>query len=540
MVSDELQEEMKKWEDCAKIFINAGTGSGKTYFVINTYIPYILEKNGNILMLCNRNTLKSQIEEDFENMIFRKYQYPAEARRKVEIQTYQALEQDLIVNGYDACKRKYVKYHVIVCDEVHYFLCDSIFNTNTIQSFDFIVREWMDKQCIFISATIDRIQEEIIGAFDDINNARLKYPYAPTNLSHFWNKRRYTYGHSIDFSNLEVFNFQNLKHLTELIINNKEKWLIFVSSFTDAEKIYDDLCKQDEKSIGFCCSNEEDVIKKYKGRAIDEIKNMLAKENRFTERILISTAVLDNGISMKDKKLLNIAILTGDKESYLQMIGRKRILADEKVHLYLCIQNKSYFSKKKSTIHQLLNEYLVMDRKQQSEIGQFLLQSRDKKNIFLHQYMTVVRTEPYGKAQFRINTLSIKQWRYLYNEYGEICNGLEIDENFFIRKQLEWLGLDESNVVDHSFEYKQKILQEIIEDLKREMEQPVDKDTCIKILLKYRDVVHEEIDVSIRLNENLSGKKLNALFEKYNVNARINSTKNKNRKNVYYVEEIRT
>lgn len=62
------------------MFITAPTGSGKTYFILNTLLPYARERNWNILYLVNRKILKEQLEEDVKEI---DNQYFVEGKRGV-------------------------------------------------------------------------------------------------------------------------------------------------------------------------------------------------------------------------------------------------------------------------------------------------------------------------------------------------------------------------------------------------------------------------------------------------------------------------
>lgn len=56
----------------------------------------------------------------------------------------------------------------------------------------------------------------------------------------------------------------------------------------------------------------------------------------FSQRVLIATKVLDNGINLKDPSLRHIVIEAYEKTTFLQMLGRKRqIDTHESIHLYL-------------------------------------------------------------------------------------------------------------------------------------------------------------------------------------------------------------
>ena len=47
---------------------DAGTNSGKTYFILKTLLPWAYERRKRILILCNREALRNQIERDVNRL----------------------------------------------------------------------------------------------------------------------------------------------------------------------------------------------------------------------------------------------------------------------------------------------------------------------------------------------------------------------------------------------------------------------------------------------------------------------------------------
>lgn len=48
--------------------LDAGTNSGKTYFILKTLLPWAYERRKRILILCNREALRNQIERDAKRL----------------------------------------------------------------------------------------------------------------------------------------------------------------------------------------------------------------------------------------------------------------------------------------------------------------------------------------------------------------------------------------------------------------------------------------------------------------------------------------
>ena len=76
-----------------------------------------------------------------------------------------------------------------------------------------------------------------------------------------------------------------------------------------------------------------DIEEKYKWDYLQE------RGNLGQYRVLISTSVLDNGFSIKDKEVKNIALFTDDKIEFLQELGRVRLEPNQKVKIYISKMN---------------------------------------------------------------------------------------------------------------------------------------------------------------------------------------------------------
>lgn len=542
MISEKLSiEELKKLEVNAKVFIDAGTGSGKTYFVINTYIPYMMRMNKQVLLLCNRTTLKEQVVEDIKRFVFKNGRFDFDISQYIWVTTYQALEQELITNGYEVWKNKYSKYDALICDEVHYFLSDASFNPNVAHSFEFLTSEFLFKQCFFMSATIERVESHIKKTIMRKNEAYMRCGKGGLETAFITNKKWHDVRDEPDYTNLHIECIADYEHLKEEVERSRQKWLIFVPSITEGKRIYDTL-KSLNKKVGFCSAEGNENFADYKGRSSEDIKKMLARQNTFTEDVLISTAVIDTGVSIHDGRLLNIAIFTDNRESFLQMLGRKRIHDSEKgkIKLYLFAGNEKYFNAKRIFAKRVLDDYYVWKNKKQIEILARLLSKDDSKKL-MEGYMTIQKYmhvgNPYNELGWVcVSELSIMQWSYLYNEYEENYQGLCSDENFFIRKQLGWLGLEFDALHRTLDDCKRDVLKNIAETLLEKMSNPVSKKEKQELLLEFRQVLHESVDSSIRTNENVSEKRINELFEKYNISVQIRSKRESNAM-VYWAEE---
>lgn len=120
--SDLVKETYKEWAN-TRIIFDGGTGTGKTYFVLNQLAPYAQANGKTVLYLCNRRNLKQQVFDAVREL---------NLKDTVTVLTYQALQKTLRNESVP----EQVDY--IVVDECHYFTSDAMFNEYTDLSYDYI------------------------------------------------------------------------------------------------------------------------------------------------------------------------------------------------------------------------------------------------------------------------------------------------------------------------------------------------------------------------------------------------------------------
>lgn len=302
-VSDIItQKEISKWSNNDVITIEAGTGVGKSYFIKNILYEIAKEENKKILMLLHREKTMVQFVKEIEK---------DNKQDVIDIKTYQSIEYTLLNNKeIDVCEYKYV-----VCDEFHYMIGDSAFNSTTDMSFNFISK--LNCVRIFMSATCD-------GMLDFLNDN------IEGNIK--------SYSIPIKFNFIKRINFFNrdktIEELIEKFIKKNKKAIIFLNS---AEQCYNLYNKFKNNSL-FCCGKSS---KFYKYVNEEEINNMLINEC-FDKNILITTTCLDAGVNIIDDRLTEIICDVNDVNVMKQCIGRKRLQSSkDKITLYIKDVNKN-------------------------------------------------------------------------------------------------------------------------------------------------------------------------------------------------------
>ena len=391
-ISDKIKEEFFCWGQGDMVFISSPTGSGKTTFIFKRLLPYYAKSGYKILYFVNRKILRYQLEEEI------KKEY-AQYQNNIKILTYQKLEEYILKKNY--FELSILKQHqVVVCDETHYFLSDSLFNANTDLSFNWINITYSDRVRVFLSATIydvrklldseadldathqieipvsiamsDAIPSETYshGYSNDMSTARniINRAINTLNLNNergnfsYLTKKVFIYNSDICNESYRIDYIENRNMVVEKIMSDtNNKWLIFVDSIEYGKEIEKDLKKRKEMML---VDADVETEKKYREfevvfltadykKDIDAVEESIIVQKKKMQRanVLIATSVLDNGISLQDCNLKNIILFADNEVEFLQMIGRKRReVAEGEINLFLFKYSETDFKKR-------LNEY---------------------------------------------------------------------------------------------------------------------------------------------------------------------------------------
>lgn len=397
-VSDIItKDECRSWKPNDRIVIVAPTGAGKTHFVLNTLLEIAIERNQTILYLCNRTLVMEQVwvnakEKGLEFEYIDGLLYS----NNIIITTYQNIEAKggfiYTENGY----RETINFYYCVCDEAHYFVHDSVFNMNT-NTIPNIIKNYMKKIIIYMTATDEQFRmqnssNDIKYIFEDIGKKIQELNYIIENYEYdekynlWFNKncviytcdaiyvkrlkdfcempyckiicsyiKNISYNNEWkvfdqikpDYSPYDVYYYNEINELIELIkLNPNDKWLIFSMNKDEGKELAETINKRIEKDTAIFLdsklvhSKDKNVLKNDKLLKRKNIYNEIRDNNKFSCRVLISTTVLDNGVSIHDSDLKHIVLPSHNKTEFLQMIGRKRLADNETVKLY--IKNHTY------------------------------------------------------------------------------------------------------------------------------------------------------------------------------------------------------
>lgn len=295
-VADYIGEDYKEWSN-ELVLISAGTGRGKTTFIVDVLLTYAASNNKRLLYLCNRSELKAQVTE----------RIPAELKPFIKITTYQAFEGQMQATG------RFGHYDYIVGDEAHYFFDDS-FNQQTDISGKYLVNAAVkDSVVILMSATGSLIFPTLIRA--GYVKRKDRYYTIPGNYA-FVDK---------------VFLYQKKyvdNIISKILSETDDKILFFCNDLTRLGKMY----KAYGEQAYYRCSKSRRKSSVIPSNILKTGDNCIRKVDdriiTFDKRILFTTTVLDNGVDIKDPSLKHIFSEVFDFNALIQSLGRKRSLSE--------------------------------------------------------------------------------------------------------------------------------------------------------------------------------------------------------------------
>lgn len=499
-LNEKIGEDLKKQIINGKkfIFIDAPTGSGKTQLILRMLRPWIREQGKSMLILVSRAILEEQMEEELYDSIFEDLDTANAALDQVTTMTYHRCAE--------LVKRKQmVEYDMVICDECHFFITDSTYAIGAAQiSYNWVVNQKQATK-IFLSGTMDSFHAFINNDRELVYDHMLSMRKA-TIISNGANSAIRFHERS-DYSSLRTKYLNSNEEIITLCEQNKgKKSIIFTSSLYTGENLLEELKEKNIKAFFLTSQNRD-------SEEGGKVVKTLAEKGFFPLDVLIATAVLDVGVSIKDRNLNQIFIRSYNQEEFLQMIGRVRVPQEkgyEGITLYINKIKQQYVDRRLDSERDIINTIELARKKDDLALafanGEL---SRDKCPFL---YFTADSVE--------ISNLAVYRHRELFKKYKEVSEGLAVDPDFFLMKQLGWLGLEESYSIQNYVgkEVREEIKKEVAESLEKIYLEYGDKelsgkDEKIKLLAKIKPYVRKLNSQYVRSNNTLSDKKFNEFCE---------------------------
>ncbi len=156
-VSETIGDEYKKWRKGDVVYIQAQTGTGKTFFITgDEKVKGLLDKMPcweKLIYICNRIELKRQLKIDLLNKFGIRIKRDDKNKDMVDVDwldnqtiinnvvitSYHAIADGELGNIYKDESNSVSDFDYIVCDECHFFLTDAGFNNKTYLAYEELV-----------------------------------------------------------------------------------------------------------------------------------------------------------------------------------------------------------------------------------------------------------------------------------------------------------------------------------------------------------------------------------------------------------------
>lgn len=335
-LSEIIGSDYRGWKQ-KKIFLEAPTGMGKTTFILQEILPYVNARGGKLLILCNRKLLREQ----YWYALIRQFKRYSEFVQAVEVKTYQQLAEE-VKSGVNV-RTMFAEYELICCDETHYFYADSDFNGfGTYVLLQTIVLASIAKTTIFMTATMDEVKPLIKKT---ISNCMRKLRYDGDDMRLYDGCEETVtvdLGYLVDYSRFKCFSTPDIKSLCSIAAKADKKTIIFIDDKRKALEMKETIEKCGVRAMDVMLLNSKNLEESENGNLVRN----LAMNHKVLPKVLITTSVLDNGVSIESSEVGNIAIITESQISFLQMLGRVRVGYAEKCNLYFVERGSEYFEKR--------------------------------------------------------------------------------------------------------------------------------------------------------------------------------------------------
>lgn len=406
------------------IIIAAPTGSGKTKAIINM----IKNSDVPILYLTNRVATLLQFKKDYVKAT-KNIDIPIEAIDIVSLGdnitalTYQKFTE----RAYQYKGKKYM----IILDEVHCLLEDATFSVYPEKFIRYLESNPNNTSRIYLTATPDAVSPGIAYAESnagagaaletitwdtEVKSVFYAYAHYSTRV-----KMVYSVKTNWDYIDFKIYSPDDTKELVDYIKaanENNIKSLIYINDINKGKVI--------QEALGNAQHVYSDDDKR---KDIAEI----AKNERFTDKNLITTKVAENGISLHDDELNLIVVETLDLITLQQVIGRARVNRKKPRKITVLIPDYSY-----TDIGNAIASISVQLKKAKEAT-----ENPDNALEYADEYPALVYYDSKAKKPV-VNAMAIKSLEYQLNFLKEL-RGEKEAVHAFAQKVLE--TYDKSTVI---------------------------------------------------------------------------------------------
>lgn len=348
----------------SRVFIESPTGTGKSTFIFKNLIPQIASDkkrhSHSILYLGNRDALKLQIGKNIEslhsayaesilednpsNSNLKKYYYDdGDNKACLYISNYQSMLKQINMWNFGSVLEIDLKedIEIVIFDEVHFFLDDSLFNPFTELIFERLIMRFKNSAMVFMSATLDEAKEWIVNMINQCWSGQETQTGLISNRFIYY-KNTYAQG------NYKLNLYTNYSQILHIIENcaESEKWIIFVSSKKRGRELMRRLSEMNIRASFLSADTKN-----------SSAWNQIVEDESFSANVLITTKVLDNGSNILNPYVRHIVLPFCCKTDFVQMLGRRRITDNRVINIYAELPDekkvKSYIKETKKKLNTL-------------------------------------------------------------------------------------------------------------------------------------------------------------------------------------------
>lgn len=320
-VVETLTPEMDHWTTRDPVLIHAPPGMGKTTFANEVAVRRAIQCGKNALIISNRVAVSTQqklkimelIQSPLRGMLSDEGIRKTEQFGSVAVTTYHRLPGFLKDPENEAWIRN---IGVLIADEIHLVVADALFNDLCEYYLRLVTSRFQHAIRIYMTATPEDILLPLAEA------ERRNYRDIPGVLQGALQREFRYYRFPVDYSHINLRFFNELDELSGMIgADPNTKWLMFFNNKATGKAF--------AKALG-----SRALYLDAQSKETEEWNNLLRKSD-FEQQVLITTAVLDSGANVWSPELQNVVVMSDNKTSLIQMLGRKRRHPGERVNLYV-------------------------------------------------------------------------------------------------------------------------------------------------------------------------------------------------------------
>lgn len=349
-VSSAMVPEIRNFCPVQGIVISGPTGGGKTTLVGNI-CKHVIKNcpRTKVLLLENRTAIATQQKKVLAASLNSKW---SKVQDPVALELTDEFEDvGLVVMTYQkfAARQHQMdlrQFAFVIFDEAHYFLSDSLFNPHLDKIFWKLPQLFNRAIRLYTTATPGAVLSDICAAENQNLNRCRTCLYSSCQGK----GKLLFYAFPNHFDRVNLFYFRTIDEIAERIKSNPaDKFLIFTSACEDentaAGKSYRKALESHGVSVDYLDSGAKGT----------DIWREVCDSSSFSSQVLVSTSVLDCGVSFHDPQLKHIVVETADKTEFLQMLGRKRLRVGESINVYIRALGPGKFAARANEIHKSLD-----------------------------------------------------------------------------------------------------------------------------------------------------------------------------------------